>query len=63
MAVGTTCDVLSAFLVTFFTPYLQHGPQIQLGARIAYIWMGCSILAFFFCFLAVPELKVVKFSG
>jgi hypothetical protein len=61
MAVGTACDVLSAFLVTFFTPYIQNGPQIQLGARTAFIWMGCSIIAFFFCFLAVPELKVGRF--
>ena len=58
MAVGTACDVLSAFLVTFFTPYIQNGPQIALGARTAFIWMGCSIVAFFFCLFAVPELKV-----
>jgi hypothetical protein len=58
MAVGTACDVLSAFLVTFFTPYIQNGPQVQLGARTAFIWMGCSIVAFFFTFLVVPELKV-----
>ncbi|CRG83311.1 hypothetical protein PISL3812_00662 [Talaromyces islandicus] len=57
MAVGTACDVLSAFLVTFFTPYIQNGPHIQLGARTAFIWMGCSIVAFFFSFLLIPELK------
>ncbi|KXL42300.1 hypothetical protein M433DRAFT_429307 [Acidomyces richmondensis BFW] len=57
MAVGTAADVVSAFLVTFFTPYIQDGPQIQLGARTAYIWMGCSVAAIFFCALAIPELK------
>lgn len=58
MAVGTACDVLSAFLVTFFTPYIQNGPQIQLGARTAFIWMSFSVVAFFFSFLVVPDLKV-----
>lgn len=57
MAIGTAFDVFSAFLVTFFTPYIQGGPQIALGARTAYIWMGCSVVAFFFCLLALPELK------
>ena len=58
MGVGTSVDVCSAFLVTFCTPYILNGPHIQAGARTAYIWMGLSILGFFFFLTQLPELKV-----
>lgn len=57
MGWGVVIDVFAAFLVTFFTPYLQDGPQIQLGARVGYIFMGLAILAFFFFIFFTPELK------
>jgi hypothetical protein len=57
MGFGTAIDVCSAFLVTFFTPYLQNGPHIQLHAKTAFIWMGASIIAFFFFLFQLPELN------
>lgn len=54
---ATSIDVLAAFLVTFCTPYLQAGPQIQLGARVGFVFMGCAIIAFFFFIFFLPELK------
>lgn len=57
MGWGVIVDVFSAFLVTFFTPYLQAGPQIQLGARVGYVFMGLAAVAFFFFVGFIPELK------
>jgi SP family sugar:H+ symporter-like MFS transporter len=57
IAWATIIDVLAAFLVTFCTPYLQAGPQIQLGAKVGYIFMTLAALAFVFFILFVPELK------
>ena len=57
MGVGTSIDVCSAFLVTFFTPYILNGPQIKAGARTAFIWMALSVIAFIYFFFFLPELK------
>lgn len=57
MGWGVVIDVLAAFLVTFFTPYLQAGPQVQLGAKVAYIFMAMAALSFFFFIFFTPELK------
>jgi MFS family permease len=57
MGFGVVIDVLAAFLVTFFTPYLQAGPEIQLGARVGYIFMSLAAIAFFFFIFFTPELK------
>lgn len=57
MGWGVVVDVLAAFLVTFFTPYLQDGPQIQLGAHVGYIFMGSAALSFIFFIFYMPELK------
>lgn len=57
MGFGTAIDVCSAFVVTFFTPYLQNGPHIQLHAKTAFIWMGASIIAFIFFLFQLPELN------
>jgi Na+/melibiose symporter-like transporter len=54
---ATVIDVLAAFLVTFCTPYLQAGPQIQLGARVGYVFMALAAIAVIYFFLFVPELK------
>ncbi|KAJ9647499.1 hypothetical protein H2204_000128 [Knufia peltigerae] len=57
MGWGVAIDVLAAFLVTFFTPYLQAGPHVQLGAKVGYVFMGLAALSFFFFVLFMPELK------
>ncbi|KAK5338365.1 hypothetical protein LTR98_006215 [Exophiala xenobiotica] len=57
MGLGVAVDVFAAFLVTFFTPYLQNGPHIQLGAKVGYIFMGLAALSFIFFILFIPELK------
>ena len=57
MGFGVVIDVFSAFLVTFFTPYLQSGPHVQLGAKVGYVFMGLAALAFVFFILFTPELK------
>lgn len=57
MGFGVVIDVLAAFLVTFFTPYLQDGPEIQLDAKVGYIFMGLAALSFFFFVFFTPELK------
>lgn len=57
MVWGVAIDVLAAFLVTFFTPYLQAGPHVQLGAKVGYVFMGLAALSFFFFVLFMPELK------
>ena len=54
---GVVVDVFAAFLVTFFTPYLQAGPHVQLGAKVGYIFMGLAALSFFFFIFFTPELK------
>jgi MFS family permease len=54
---ATSIDVLAAFLVTFCTPYLQAGPQIQMGARVGFVFMGCAVIALFFFIFFLPELK------
>lgn len=50
-------DVFSAFLVTFFTPYLLDGSHVQLGATVEYSFMGLAALSFLFFILFTPELK------
>lgn len=57
MGFGVVIDVLAAFLVTFFTPYLQDGPEVQLGARVGYVFMGLAAMSFFFFVFFTPELK------
>jgi MFS family permease len=57
MGLGVAVDVFAAFLVTFFTPYLQNGPHVQLGAKVGYIFMGLAALSFIFFILFIPELK------
>jgi MFS transporter, SP family, sugar:H+ symporter len=57
MGWGVVIDVLAAFLVTFFTPYLLDGPTIQLGAKMGYVIMGLAAAGFIFCFFFIPELK------
>lgn len=57
MGFGVVIDVLAAFLVTFFTPYLQDGPHVQLGARVGYVFMGLAAVSFFFFVFFTPELK------
>lgn len=57
MGFGVVIDVFAAFLVTFFTPYLQDGPEIQLGAKVGYVFMGLAALSFFFFIFFTPELK------
>lgn len=57
MGWGVVVDVVAAFLVTFFTPYLQDGPQLQLGASVGYIFMGLAAVSFFFFVFFTPELK------
>lgn len=57
MGWGVVVDVISAFLVTFFTPYLLDGPHVHLGARVGYIFMGLAAIAFFFFVFFTPELK------
>lgn len=57
MGWGVVVDVFSAFLVTFFTPYLQAGPHVQLGAKVGYVFMGLAALSFFFFIGFIPELK------
>lgn len=54
---ATSVDVVSAFLVTFCTPYLQAGPQIQLGATVGYIFMTLAALSLLFYIIFLPELK------
>lgn len=57
MGWGVVVDVFAAFLVTFFTPYLQNGPHVQLGARVGYIFMGLAAASFLFFIFFTPELK------
>ena len=57
LGLGVVVDVFAAFLVTFFTPYLQDGPHVQLGAKVGYIFMSMAAISFFFFALCVPELK------
>lgn len=57
MGWGVVIDVFAAFLVTFFTPYLQNGPAIQLGAKVGYIFMSLAAMSFVFFVLFMPELK------
>ena len=57
MGWGVVVDVVAAFLVTFFTPYLLDGPSVQLGARVGYIFMGLAALSFIFFIFFLPELK------
>lgn len=57
MGLGVVVDVISAFLVTFFTPYLQNGPHVQLGAKVGYVFMGLAAASFFFFIFFTPELK------
>ena len=48
MGWGVVVDVFAAFLVTSFTPYLQTGPHVQLGAKVGYAFMGQATLSFVF---------------
>lgn len=57
MGYGVVIDVFAAFLVTFFTPYLQAGPSIQLGARVGYVFMGLAALSLIFFIFFMPELR------
>lgn len=57
MGYGVVIDVFAAFLVTFFTPYLQNGPHVKLGARVGYVFMGLAAMSFIFFILFTPELK------
>ena len=57
IAWATTIDVLSAFLVTFATPYIQNTPGAGLGARVGFVFMGAAVLALIYFMLFLPELK------
>lgn len=44
-------------IVTFIVPYIQNAEYANLGGKIAFIWMGFSIISGFYAFFMVPELK------
>ncbi|KAL3475235.1 general substrate transporter [Aspergillus californicus] len=44
-------------LVTYISPYIQDAEYANLQGKIGFIWGGFSVIAFFWVFLVVPELK------
>lgn len=56
MALATSFDVLSAFVVSFTVPYLIGKPGANLAAKVGFIFMGICIAGFLFSLAFVPEL-------
>lgn len=56
--VGTTVDLIAAWLVSFTSPYIMNEPYGGIGGNIGYIFGGIAALGLVFAILVVPELKV-----
>lgn len=56
MALATSFDVVSAFLITFTIPYLLGKPGANLAAKVGFVFMGICIAGFLFSLFFVPEL-------
>lgn len=56
MALATSFDVLSAFLITFTIPYLLGKPGANLAAKVGFVFMGICIAGVLFFTFFVPEL-------
>ncbi|WVW84355.1 hypothetical protein I302_106389 [Kwoniella bestiolae CBS 10118] len=57
MMVGTTADLIFAWIVSFCSPYIMNKPYGGIGGKIGYIWGGVAVLALVFAVLFLPELK------
>lgn len=44
-------------LITYVNPYVQNEGYGNLGARVGFVYGGCSFLAMAWAFLFLPELK------
>lgn len=56
--IGTTVDLIAAWLVSFTSPYIMNEPYGGIGGNIGYIFGGIAALGLVFAILIVPELKV-----
>lgn len=57
MALSSSLNVLSAFIVSFTLPYLLNAPYAALGAKVGWIYGSFSVLMGIYAFLRVPETK------
>lgn len=55
--VGTTVDLLAAWLVSFTSPYIMNEPYGGIGGNIGYIFGGIAALGLLFAIFIVPELR------
>lgn len=55
--VGTTVDLIAAWLVSFTSPYIMNEPYGGIGGNIGYIFGGIAALGLVFAILVVPELR------
>lgn len=62
MMMGTSTDVVSAWLVSFCSPYIMNKPYGGIGGKIGYIFAGLAIVSLFFAIFIVPELKVRSYQ-
>ncbi|KAK8843942.1 hypothetical protein IAR55_006734 [Kwoniella newhampshirensis] len=57
LAIGAWSGFGVGLIVVFVSPYLQHAEYAGLGGKIAFVWMGFSIISGIWVFFMVPELK------
>lgn len=53
MALGTLSNQLWTFMVGFFSPWIANTIHFSYG----YVFLGCCVFAFIYCFFYVPETK------
>lgn len=56
IAIATMSSFATSILITYVNPFMQNEPG-NLGPRVGMVYGSFSILAIFFVFLVVPELK------
>lgn len=55
--VGTTVDLIAAWLVSFTSPYIMNEPYGGIGGNIGYIFGGIAAVGLVFAITIVPELR------
>lgn len=56
IAIATASSFSTSILITYVNPFMQNEPG-NLGPKVGMIYGSISILAIFFVFLVVPEMK------
>ncbi|KAJ4204166.1 hypothetical protein NW759_015003 [Fusarium solani] len=57
LALSAFCAFAVGLIVSFTIPYIQNAEYGNLGGKIAFVWMGFSIVSGIYTYFMLPELK------